>query len=269
VSHQFELEAELAVWSGQPDACARVADEGLRRVGGEGFPGLTLIALVGIHAQADRAELARARRDDEAAGAAHARARELRDAAREPADAWGHAALTATLEAELARAAGNAEPGLWDTAAASWEARPNPYRAAYARWRQAEAALASGRDRPQATAALAAAHATATSLGALPLLDEIVRLARRARIELPAHEPEPADAAAPNGLRAGEDVGLTPREREVLEHLAQGETNRQIADALFISARTAGVHVSHILGKLDASNRGEAAAIAHRLGLVR
>jgi DNA-binding NarL/FixJ family response regulator len=54
----------------------------------------------------------------------------------------------------------------------------------------------------------------------------------------------------------------------VLEHLALGQTNRQIAEELFISVKTAGIHVSHILGKLGAANRGEAAAIAHRLRLV-
>ena len=61
---------------------------------------------------------------------------------------------------------------------------------------------------------------------------------------------------------------LTAREREVLERLVLGRTNRQIAGELFISVKTAGVHVSHILAKLGAANRGEAAAIAHRLGLV-
>ena len=99
-----------------------------------------------------------------------------------------------------------------------------PYRAAYARWRQAEAALGSDRDREQASAALAAAHATATSLGAVPLRDEIERLARRARIELPI----PADAAqdaAPTPAAGAEELGLTPRELEVLERLAPGETN--------------------------------------------
>jgi DNA-binding NarL/FixJ family response regulator len=148
-------------------------------------------------------------------------------------------------------------------------ARPCPYRAAYARWRQAEAALQSDRDRPQASAALAAAHATATSLGAVPLRDEIVRLARRARIELPTPEPDaaPEEGATP-AAGAEEELCLTPRELEVLERVALGETNRQIAGALFISARTAGVHVSRILSKLGASNRSEAAAIAHRLGLV-
>jgi DNA-binding NarL/FixJ family response regulator len=62
--------------------------------------------------------------------------------------------------------------------------------------------------------------------------------------------------------------GLTPREREVLALVADGRTNRQIAERLFISDSTAGVHVSNILGKLGVAGRGEAAAIAFRLGLV-
>ena len=94
---------------------------------------------------------------------------------------------------------------------------------------------------------------------------ELEALARRARIELPTARPVPSEDSAPT---ITEDLGLTPRELEVLEHLALGETNRQIANKLFISIKTAGVHVSHILSKLDAANRGEAAAAAHRLGLV-
>jgi DNA-binding NarL/FixJ family response regulator len=62
-----------------------------------------------------------------------------------------------------------------------------------------------------------------------------------------------------------EALGLTPREAEVLALLARGCTNREIADTLVISVRTAGVHVSHILRKLGAPNRVEAAAIVHRL----
>ena len=73
---------------------------------------------------------------------------------------------------------------------------------------------------------------------------------------------QPADRQGP-GL--SELLGLTPREAEVLGLVARGYTNRQIAAALVISAKTASVHVSHILDKLDARNRVEAAAIAHRL----
>jgi DNA-binding NarL/FixJ family response regulator len=61
---------------------------------------------------------------------------------------------------------------------------------------------------------------------------------------------------------------LTERELEVLGLLAAGRSNQQIADTLFISRKTASVHVSNILSKLGAANRGEAAAIAHREGFT-
>ena len=64
-------------------------------------------------------------------------------------------------------------------------------------------------------------------------------------------------------------LGLTPREAEVLSLVARGYTNREIAAALVISVKTASVHVSHILRKLGAPNRLEAAAIAHRLAPPR
>ncbi len=64
-----------------------------------------------------------------------------------------------------------------------------------------------------------------------------------------------------------EQLGLTQREREVLDLVAAGRTNRQIADALFISSKTASVHVSNILAKLGVANRGEAAALARELGI--
>ena len=196
--------------------------------------------------------------------------RSPRDTARESAREAAHPALAATIEAEYARAVGDDDPALWDAAARAWNDWPTPFRSAYARWRQAEAALAR-RDRAQAQRALLAAHATAADLGAQAQLSELEALARRGRIALPAGDAEaPADeAAVGDELPAGQDLGLTARELEVLEHVANGETNREIAEALFISVRTAGVHVSHILSKLGASNRVEGAAIAHRLGLAR
>ena len=226
-----------------------------------------VMAALGVRAEADRAELARARRDHAAEASARQRAREFRDTAAERARAAAHPALAMLVEAEHSRAEGDGDPASWDAAARLWEARPARYPAAYARWRQAEAALA-GRDRRQAGQALLAAHAAAASLGASPLRTELEALARRARIDLPAGgqgaPAEPVSGAA----AAAADLGLTAREREVLEHLALGRTNRQIADELFISIKTAVVHVSHILRKLGATNRSEAAAIAHRLGLV-
>ena len=72
--------------------------------------------------------------------------------------------------------------------------------------------------------------------------------------------PEPREAADP--------FGLTSREAEVLRLVADGRSNGQIAEALFISRKTASVHVSNILGKLGVASRGEAAAVAHRHGLT-
>jgi DNA-binding NarL/FixJ family response regulator len=97
----------------------------------------------------------------------------------------------------------------------------------------------------------------AARLGARPLLEEIRALARRGRVELgEAAEPATAD-----------NVELTGRERDVLRLVAAGRTNREIGAELFISPKTASVHVSRILRKLNVRGRVEAAALAHRRGL--
>jgi DNA-binding CsgD family transcriptional regulator/tetratricopeptide (TPR) repeat protein len=261
--YELEDEAELALWQGRPEAASRAAAEGVRLASEDALRHL-LMATLGVRAEADLAELARARRDDPREAAARERARALLLAARDRADAAGHPALAATIEAEHARAEGESDPARWDAAAGAWEARPAPFHAAYARWRQAEAALAC-RDRSQGSEALLAAYATAEQLGAAALRSEVEALGRRARIELSAPEPAIVEPTPPP---AATELGLTARELEVLEHVAIGQTNRQIADELFISIRTAGVHVSHILSKLGAANRSEAGAIARRLGLV-
>ncbi|MGC0329363.1 ATP/maltotriose-dependent transcriptional regulator MalT [Streptomyces sp. SAI-170] len=116
--------------------------------------------------------------------------------------------------------------------------------------------------RARATELLRLSLAAARHLGARPLADRVTRLARRARLTLDRTAPAalaPADPA--------EALGLTSRERDVLRLVAAGRTNRQIAEELFISPKTASVHVSNILAKLGVSGRGEAAALAHRLGL--
>jgi DNA-binding NarL/FixJ family response regulator len=105
------------------------------------------------------------------------------------------------------------------------------------------------------------AHAVAARIGAKPLLRELELLAQRARLEV-----APPQTAFPTGRDGPEEIlGLTPREAQVLDLLARGYTNREIAATLVISVKTASVHVSHILRKLGAPNRLEAAAIAHRL----
>jgi DNA-binding CsgD family transcriptional regulator len=102
-------------------------------------------------------------------------------------------------------------------------------------------------------------------MGATLLTADIASLARRARIDV-----EPGDAGAPPEAEASPAarLGLTPREREVLLLVAEGRTNRAIGEALFMSEKTASVHVSRILAKLGVGGRVEAAAVAHRLGLT-
>jgi DNA-binding CsgD family transcriptional regulator/tetratricopeptide (TPR) repeat protein len=220
----------------------------------------------GLRAQAELAALARARRDADALRDRLERARMLLETARHAAaeasaitpNATGWLALAV---GEYERARGIARPELWSDAAGTWEQLERPPLAAYCRWREAEALVTVGAPRAEASAPLGEAYAVAARIGAPPLLHEIELFAERARLD-----PMPPDAG-PNHATHGleEPLGLTPREAEVLALVARGYTNREIAATLVISVKTAGVHVSHILRKLDATNRIEAAAIAHRL----
>jgi DNA-binding CsgD family transcriptional regulator len=167
--------------------------------------------------------------------------------------------------AELSRLEGRSHPERWRTAAAAWERLEHPFDAAYAHFREAEALLTGGASRPRSEQVLRRAHQTAITLEAGPLRREIELLAQRGRLRLE----EPVDTtAAANALSSpATSLGLTQREAEVLALVAEGRTNRQIGQALFITPKTASVHVSRILTKLGVTGRGEAAAVAHRLGL--
>ncbi|MEU9353715.1 AAA family ATPase [Streptomyces griseoloalbus] len=170
------------------------------------------------------------------------------------------------LRAELRRAEGRPAPDAWSTAVEAVEPLGRPYDLARVRFRLAEALLASGAgddERARATELLRLVNAVARHLGAAPLARSATLLAQRARLALaPAGR-----AAAPAPADPADALGLTGRERDVLRLVAAGHTNRRIAEELFISPKTASVHVSNILAKLGVSGRGEAAAVAHRLGL--
>ncbi|MGA9856230.1 MAG: response regulator transcription factor, partial [Solirubrobacteraceae bacterium] len=167
--------------------------------------------------------------------------------------------------AELARARGRASAREWARAATAWDEVQRPYRAGLARWREAEALVADG-DRSGATAAAQSALDAARAVGSDWLAGEVRGLAGRARLQVDAQ----AGADAPKTPSDGPDdpFGLTPRERQVLTLVAQGATNRQIGGALYMAEKTASVHVSRILAKLDVHSRTQAAAVAHRLGLA-
>ncbi|MFB7507013.1 helix-turn-helix transcriptional regulator [Streptomyces broussonetiae] len=166
--------------------------------------------------------------------------------------------------AELLRAQGTDTTDAWSPVVTAFECLDRPYDLARVRHRLAAALLAAGGEdeRDRAVDLLRLSGAVAAHLGARPLADEVTRLAQRARLSL-THAPRQALAAADPAA----SLGLTSRERDVLRLVSAGRTNRQIAEELFISPKTASVHVSNILSKLGVSGRGEAAAVAHRLGL--
>ncbi|WP_316526149.1 helix-turn-helix transcriptional regulator [Kitasatospora brasiliensis] len=168
------------------------------------------------------------------------------------------------LEAELARAEAADTPEQWAAAVEALRPTGLPYPLALALLRAGEAEVQAGRREAGAELLREAAELAAVRQDR-PLGGQIAALAERAGLSLaPAGKAAAATAPAPT---AGESFNLTPRERDVLRLLARGWTNRQIAEELYISPKTASVHVSNILGKLAVGGRGEAAALAHRLRL--
>jgi DNA-binding CsgD family transcriptional regulator len=169
-------------------------------------------------------------------------------------------ANVATAEAEHERAHGRDTADTWAAVAGIWDDLGQVYQALVARLRQADALLRGRGDRGEAARIADEALRGAEELGAEPLATEIRQLAQRARLDLSRPgAPSPADPIA--------QLHLTPRELDVLRLLAEGRTNRQVGEALFISEKTASVHVTNLLRKLGVRNRIEAAAIGQRVGL--
>ena len=281
---------ELALADGRLDDAMAAADGGLARMRGTEDTGVRFgLEITGRAIRACGLALGDARlgRDTERqrelrdrADRLHATAVALHDRIAGPERGWGGESRGFSLmaEAEYGELAGGPDPARWDAVAEWFIALPRPWPRAVARFRQAEATLAMTRSRVEAAPALAEAFTIAHQLGARPLEQACVALARIARIELPTEgdrrvdpesgdDPAPASPAEPERWTASAH-GLTPREVEVLQLLVEGYSNRRIASALYMSESTAGVHVSNILGKLGVSGRVEAAALAVRQGLV-
>ena len=260
--------AELALSRGDLEQAKQLAAEAVPLAAANPRYAAPVYTL-GMRIEADRAELARARHPGQPApddGTASALLERLAQASGGPA-ATGIpelAAWHATALAERSRQECPSDSAAWAAAVTAWDRLGQPYRVAYAGFRQVEALLTAG-DRESAAVVLGRAAEITGRLGARPLETEIRALARRARLDLAPHAGAPAVVSGAS--TPAEQLGLTPREAEVLALVAAGRSNRQIAQALFISPKTASVHVSNILAKLGVAGRVEAAAIAHRLGL--
>lgn len=195
-----------------------------------------------------------------------AQLRQRIDTARALADRSGKthsrdvAAQLAQAEAGLTRL-GESDADAWAEATARASDLGDRWATARAQVREAEAAAAIGAA-DRAASCLREAHSTASDLGATPLLVEIEDVARRTRISIEAPTRVALDETSANRL------GLTAREAEVLSLVAAGRTNRQIGEELFVSDKTASVHVSNILRKLGVATRVDAAAVAQRLGVA-
>jgi DNA-binding CsgD family transcriptional regulator len=282
--------ADALIWMGQPQAALEAVRESLesfRAVGRPLIMGGLVAAAVGIAALADVVtEAAAGRRVDDAAQA-RAEAAELLEHARRVAvhgpsrlRTLGPEGRAWLLRAEAAAtrlgvvgvgASPSAGTGVVDVLGpsagvgagdvAAWRAAHEAfgyghvYESARTAWRLAEALLvrAHRSDRDEAVALIRSVREIAVRLGTRPLRDAVDALALRHGLDLGAG-------------RAGQRL-LTPRESEVIRLVAEGLTNREIGARLFISEKTASVHVSNMMAKLGASGRAEAVSLAHRRGL--
>jgi DNA-binding CsgD family transcriptional regulator len=259
---------DLAGWAGDPGTAVRRAEESVKRLAEiwkvDRMAAVRLIAMA-LSAAADAADAARLIRDTATADRWVADGERLVRLAAEAVEAYvsGGGLIGAEgrawqrrLDAEWARLRGEPTVERWRDDVAAFTELGHVYEQARSRWRLAQALLAAD-DRRAAAEELQAAHAVAVRLGARPLREAVEALARRGRIEL---------QGAGRIVETG--AVFTPREAEVLALLAQGRTNKQIGAALYISEKTASVHVSNILAKLDAGGRTEAVAIAAQRGLL-
>jgi DNA-binding CsgD family transcriptional regulator len=261
-------EVDLAAWSGDVDAAVELATTTSRRLAeaweDDHLAVLRLVATA-LGALGDAAAAARIVGDTAQVARRQAQGEPLLALA-ESAVASFHklvgdmgvegAAWHVRVQAEAARLGGEPAVDLWRAAVDAF-GFGHVYEEARSRWRLAEALLAAD-DRAGAAEQAKLAHDVAVRLGAQPLKTAVENLIRRGRLDVQVPGARPVEVGAV----------FTPREAEVLALMAQGRTNRQIGAELYISEKTASVHVSNILAKLAASSRTEAVALAAQRGLL-
>jgi DNA-binding CsgD family transcriptional regulator len=261
------LQAELATREGDVEGARAAVDLALDRIEfcSDDALRMAMVSAAGLTAEATAAQHARDLADERGVADALLHAELLIARVRACAEDGGalEQAYLAHAEADYCRALGTDETARWREAVAAWDALGRTYSAAIARWREAEELVAAG-DREAAVDPASAAITEAERLGAAWLAGELESLAARARLRLGV------EGGVPGPVERDEDedpFGLTPRERQVLALVAAGATNREIGRQLYMAEKTASVHVSRILAKLDVRSRTEAAGVAHRLGL--
>jgi DNA-binding CsgD family transcriptional regulator/tetratricopeptide (TPR) repeat protein len=257
------LLAEQARWRGDTQTALAEAEAALSADAQRGrSPAAVRVAAVALSARADRASVARGAGNTTAVAAEEAAGALLLDAAREgarfperPKSVLGPEGRgwLARAEAEYRRLIGLNAPAAWEKTLTEF-GPGNVYETARTQWRLAEALAVNGRPR-EAADVWRAASATAAGLRAEPLRAALEDLGRRLGLDTRGSRDAVKDGESPVAT-------LTPREREVLRLMSRGLSNRQIGEELFITQKTASVHVSNILAKLGAATRTEAAAIA-------
>jgi DNA-binding CsgD family transcriptional regulator/tetratricopeptide (TPR) repeat protein len=242
--------AELCSMSELFDDGRAAVAAGLELVAGVDVWLTAQLCAVGVRLEADRCISARRRRARSEESAARQRGRELVEVADASGPQEGSiGAWIAQAHAEFARI-GDGETGsqfeAWAAVRDRWHVLGHRYDEAYAGVRLAEAMLMGG-SRREAEAEVRRSESIANQLGARPLAALVADVRLRAGLD-----------ASP----ALSKDGLTRREREILGWVAQGATNRDIAEALFISPKTVSVHVSALLRKFGVSGRGDLHSVA-------
>ncbi len=256
-------EADHLAWTGELGEAVATADRAqthLDTEAGEGMYGGLWLSALGLAALADEAAACRQRRDDAGAAAAVEQGDVLLQRVERIVEGGygrpgglgpeGRAWHTRAL-AEHARLQGEPAVERWQEALDAY-AYGHVYEQARCHWRLAEAYVAAG-DRAAARTHAEAAAAAAERMGAVPLQRAVTATVSRARL---------------SGATTAADAVLTAREREVLALVAEGLTNREVGRRLFISEKTASVHLSNLMAKLNVSSRTEAVTVAQRRGLL-